>query len=151
MLHNDLKRLYPSPLAQNAVIRFKKNVWFWTQGALFTNWFTFETQRCESSKKKCVWSSKLKKSKSTPWVWNQTISCKSLSQIKCASSSNFSLLSFELQVTHIFDSNNIVEVWTPGPLFLPLCTPLSPWIKFILFYVTNGTPPIHEESFDTTA
>ena len=69
----------------------------------------------------------------------------------CAWISNFSSLSFELQVVHFFYSNNIVEVQTPGALFFMLFTLLSSKIKFFWFCVTNGTLPIREEFFYTTA
>ena len=67
----------------------KKIVWFQNQGALFLDLFSFETQQCESSLKIALGVRNLKKSKkSAPWVRNQTISCESSIQIKCAWISN---------------------------------------------------------------
>ena len=68
--------------------------------------------------KKCAWISKLNKfEKNAPSVRNQIISCESSSQRKFAWSSKFTPLSFKIQAAHFFDSNNIVEVQTPGALF----------------------------------
>ena len=60
-------------------------------------------------------------------------------------------MSFEIQVTHIFDSNNIIEVRNPFSHLSLLCTLLSPNIKEFRFYVMNGNLPIREEFFDTRA
>ena len=60
-------------------------------------------------------------------------------------------LEYELQVTHIFDSTNIVDIRTPFSLFYRYAPPLSPSNKKFWFCVTNGNLPIHEEFFYTTA
>ena len=105
-------------LAQNAVIIFLNKFFGFELKVCFFWPFFCESQQCELSFKGCVWSSKVKKPiKSAPWVRNKMISCESSSQRKSTWGSNYISLSFELQVTHIFDSNNIVEVRTPFSLF----------------------------------
>ena len=59
-LQNYLKRLYLFPLLQNSVIRFQnKSLGSELKTHLFPDLFSFETQRCKSSLKKCAWSLKL--------------------------------------------------------------------------------------------
>ena len=59
-LQNYLKRLYLFPLLQNSVIRFQnKSFGSELKTHLFPDLFSFETQRCKSSLKKCAWSLKL--------------------------------------------------------------------------------------------
>ena len=62
MLRKYLKRIYLFLLSRNAVIFFRnKKFGSKLKAHFFSDFFSFKTQRCKSSKK-CVWSLKIKKS-----------------------------------------------------------------------------------------
>ena len=120
----------------------KQIVWFRTQDALFfSGFYSFETQRCKSSKKMRLEFETKQITKMAPGVWNQTIPYESPSQRKCAWSSNFALLGFELQMAPFFYSNNIVEVRTPGALFCRHAPRYLPRLKGFDFVSQMGTYP----------